>query len=290
MPTWKAGAPTPYRLSLRWKLLLVLGLLLGVVHSFLGYLGYRNLIEQSERQTGSDLATYQAVLEALLEQSVHEQERLAAQIGTAVDAEQLHGAQPSEALAVDLLADLTAVEYFDSAGAALAVWNWSELIAESGPAAAPTTALQLARERALRVVAREHRPQAFLYCAQQCAQQVFVPAFDRAGKEVIVGVGRTLASTLLAFKQLTGADVALLIRPGTAGAGSDAGASFWGRRLMAVTDAGELLPLLQAYGQRSRPPGPDQQLPLPGADGQLMLALKPLPVSVVDGRAEALYI
>jgi signal transduction histidine kinase/CheY-like chemotaxis protein/HPt (histidine-containing phosphotransfer) domain-containing protein len=289
MPNWSSGTPTRRRLSLRWKLLLVLGLLLGGVHGFLGYLGYINLIEQSERQTRAEIGTYQAVLLALMDQAVREQERLAAQIAAAVSPEELGGAQASEALAVDLLADLSAVEYFSRSGARLAAWNWSELMSD-GEAAAPVSATVAgARDAALQAVARENRPQQFLYCEQQCVQQVFVPSFDRAGVEMIVGVARPVASTLLQFKQLTNADVALLVRS-TSLPEQTGEPRFWGRRLMTVTSATELLPVLRRWGEKGQSAGVEELIDLTDSDRLLELAVRPLPVRVVDGAAESLFI
>lgn len=279
------AAPSLGRLSLRWKLLLVLGLLLGAVHSFLGYLGYRNLVEHNERQARGDFETYQAVLGALLEQSLREQERLAAQIGAAVSAADLHTGRASESLAVDLVADLTAIEFFDRHGTPLAVWDWSESPV-TGAALPP--ARQAARQAALRAVAREHRPQHFLYCQKQCVQQVFVPAFDRDGGEVIIRVGRSLAGSLLAFKQLAGADVALLVRFDAPP--MEPAPPLWGRQLMAVTDAGRMLPLLRTYAQSAAAPLAGRLGRMPDPARQLVLAIKPLSVAVVGGQAEALFI
>ncbi|ROH93633.1 response regulator [Stagnimonas aquatica] len=279
------AAPRLGRLSLRWKLLLVLGLLLGAVHSFLGYLGYRNLVEHNERQARGDFDSYQALLGALLEQSLREQERLAAQIGAAVNAADLRTGRASESLAVDLVADLTAIEFFDRHGTPLAVWDWSE---SPVTGAALPSARQAARQAALRAVAREHRPQHFLYCQKQCVQQVFVPAFDRDGVEVIIRVGRSLASSLLAFKQLAGADVALLVRLDAPPI--EPTPPLWGRQLMAVTDAARLLPLLRAYGQAAAAPLVGRLGQLPDPTRQLVLSIKPLSVSVVGGQAEALFV
>lgn len=289
MPHWLPGTPTRRRLSLRWKLLLVLGLLLGGVHGFLGYLGYSNLIEQSERQIRAEIGTYQAVLLALIEQTVREQERLAAQIAAAVSPEELGGAQASEALAVDLLADLSAVEYFDRSGVRLAAWNWSELMADGHAAAPVSAAVTAARNAALRAVVRENRPQQFLYCEQQCLQQVFVPTFDRAGDEVIVGVARPLASTLLQFKQLTDADVALLVRSGLPPSGGTE-THFWGRRLMAVTNAATLLPVLRLWGEKTPDSATQDLVERHDSERLLELAIRPLPIHVVDGAAESLFI
>ena len=288
MPLSSSGQHQRRRLSLRWKLLLLLGLLLGGVHIFLGYLGYTNLIEQSERQTRSEIGTYQAVLLALLEQAVHEQERLATQIAAAVSPEELDSAQANEALAVDLLADLTTVEYFNRSGQRIAAWNWSELMADGPKSAPPDPGASGAREAALQAVVRDNQPQQFLYCEQQCLQQVFVPSFDRAGEEVIVGVARPVASTLLQFKQLTSADVALLIRPTKPEPAAEP--RFSGRRLMAVTNAADLLPVLRRWAEKGSDAGAEDLIELTDSDRLLELAVRPLPVPVVDGAVESLFI
>ena len=65
-----------------------------------------------------------------------------------------------------------------------------------------------------------------------------VVAFDRDGNEIVMIVGQLAADQLLAFRNLTGADVALL-QPGSAGA-----ASIWGRRIRVLTNAPALGPVM----------------------------------------------
>lgn len=279
--------PSLQSMSLRWKLLLLLIGLLGLVHGLLGYAGYRNLIRKGEQQTQQDVATYVAILTSLFQQSVREQERLAAQLAANVDVHALNDRNGEDSLSVDLMVDLTGVEYFDRDGQSIAKHDWA-------PWSRPDQdhfdrALAASIERALTAVRIRQEPQHFLVCQIQCVLQVYVPAFDHAGSEVIVGVGRTLTSTLLAFKQITGADIAILSHEheGSEGAAGDA-PIVWGHRIAVVSDANEVLPLLQSLPGDE--PGDDTSLSIDRRGRRWAVAIRPLLMPISGERVHALFV
>src|SRR5690349_24567609 len=105
MPAQRADPPPRRQLSLRWKSFLVLGLRLGVVHTFLGYLGYSNLQRQSEWEARASIDASSEVLETLLAQSARDVEIVARQIAAAISIDDLRGLQ--QAQLPDLFEELT---------------------------------------------------------------------------------------------------------------------------------------------------------------------------------------
>ncbi len=65
------------RLSLMWKALLLLIILLGTTYLFLGYLGYHSLQEQNERNRQEEMDRFGMSLDALFERAGDELTRLA---------------------------------------------------------------------------------------------------------------------------------------------------------------------------------------------------------------------
>ena len=283
MTAWTLWRLKPRQLSLRWKLFLLLGLLLGLVHGFLGYLGYRNLLEQSAQQAGSDIEQAAQVLGVVLEQSVQELDGIAAQIAANVRVEELERGSADDLQSLELFADLSNVAYYDLHGRRLANWSW---VAAKAVGDSPAVDEQ-ARAAVLRV-AVSHRPESYLDCRGQCTQQVFVPVFDHGGRELVVAIGANLSGALLSFERLARSNVGLLVADGDPAAANRP--LLWGRRLMAITSATSLKPLLQGLGDEPPPTpgGAPSRVALQGKE--FLLAIRPLPVAAAGGQIEALLL
>src|SRR5688572_20399531 len=70
------------RLSLIWKALILLTVLLGSAYAFLGILGYQSLKQQNERERQQQMGRFEQAFDALLERSGDELARLAINMGT----------------------------------------------------------------------------------------------------------------------------------------------------------------------------------------------------------------
>src|SRR6187431_89896 len=77
------------RLSLMWKALLLLIILLGTTYPFLGYLGYNSLQEQNERTRQQEMDRFGRSLDALLERAGDELTRLATNMAAVTSTTQL---------------------------------------------------------------------------------------------------------------------------------------------------------------------------------------------------------
>ena len=199
-----SDAPTPRaapRFSLIWKSLLLATVSLGCTYSFLGYLGYSSLKQQNDLSRQEEMRHYDQALDALMERSTEELSRLAIQMAAVTSTERLTSKSLDEGtLSPGLLSVLSWIEYDAPDGRLLA--SWGNLDAGSlPPADSPANVAQ---------VRDSGKPIAELTCSNDCVFYVFAPAFDRDGREVVVGIGELAADLLLAFRQLTGADVALL--------------------------------------------------------------------------------
>lgn len=256
--------PAPRYLSLTWRILGLLSLLLAALHLYQGVSTYQALSGQQQEAELAEMARSAALLDRLLDQSAERLSELAAQISATTSAARLEAG--GEFVASELIASLYRVDYFDQNGEVRAGWS-------VGLGHQPLTPYEL--QQGLQKVTRLQRPVAQFVCRPDCVQYVLVPTFAPDGAQRTVGIGRFAGDLMLDFQELTGTDLALLA---TVPRGSPAPAivEFGSRRVMAVTRAPQLTPVLRAL--------PVAQVNRVGADpvrldhdGQhLLLALHPL--------------
>jgi len=280
-----AGVPPPetprraqLQLSLIWKALLLLTVLLGTTYPTLGYFGYRSLKQQNERFRQEQMEHFGQSLDALLERAGEELTRLATNMAAATSTRQLQSTDLADASPAGLLSALTRIEYYTPEGEPLARWTSSET--QSPPPAGT--------DGRLKRVHASHRPMTELTCVQECVLHAFVPAFDRDGREITMLVSQQASDQLLAFRRLAGADVALL--ESSSDASPDV-PQLWGRDVRVLTNAPALTPVL-ADMQRKQPLAPDSGTAKIAGERSYLLRLHALPISVVGAsrRPEALFI
>ena len=179
------------RLSLIWKALVLLTLLLASSYSYLGYLGYSSLKQQNERERQQQMERFSSALDALLERAGEELARLATSMSTVTSTQQLKSQDLDElSSSAGVLSALTRIDYYTPEGTNLASWS------SSGAASTPTDAARL-----LQKVHRTHQPIAVINCDLECALYAYVPSFDRDGREITIIVGQLLSDQLLAFRR-----------------------------------------------------------------------------------------
>ena len=263
------------RLSLIWKALVLLTLLLASTYSYLGYLGYSSLKQQNERERQLQMERFGTALDALLERAGDELARLAATMSTVTRTQQLQSRDLDElSSSAGVLSALTRIDYYTPEGMRLASWT------STGATSTPTDAPRL-----LQQVHRTHQPLTVINCDTECALLAYVPTFDRDGREITMIVGQLLADQLLAFRRLTGADVALLDR------GGGTGRKIWGRNLRVLTDVPKLAAMLRSSDMGSMP-RPGTSATRIADDRHYLLRIHPLPTRfVTSGTApDALFI
>ncbi len=218
-------------LSLRWKAFLFVVALLTTVHAFVGVLQQRNLTGENERNEHERLASFPVVFESLLQQSSENLALLATLIANALDVAKVERSGIGDFPAA-LAANLDAVLVFSTQGRLLSQWS-----ADSQVAVAQDPWVR----EALASVQRRHQPETRVNCRNLCSLYLFVPALDARRQELIIAIAQPLADVLPQFRALTGNDVALLAA-GTPRATDKL--EIFGRRLLAVTNAPTLLPIL----------------------------------------------
>jgi signal transduction histidine kinase/DNA-binding response OmpR family regulator/HPt (histidine-containing phosphotransfer) domain-containing protein len=227
------------RLSLIWKALILLTILLGSAYAFLGVLGYHSLKQQNERERQQQMERFEQAFDALLERAGDELARLATNMATLTSTREL---QPQDlaqlAASAGPLSALTRIDYYSPDGRPLGTWA-------SGETPSPPPA---DRARLLEQVRTTHMPITVLRCDGTCVLHAFVPTFDRDGNEITMLVGQLATDQLLTFRRLTGADVAVLVR------GGGDSPTVWGRKVRAVTNAPTLMPILATVSAESAPP------------------------------------
>jgi signal transduction histidine kinase/DNA-binding response OmpR family regulator/HPt (histidine-containing phosphotransfer) domain-containing protein len=255
------------RLSLIWKALLLLTILLGSAYAFLGHLGYRSLKQQNERERQQQMERFGQAFDAILERAGDELARLATNMGTLTRTRELQERDLMQlASSAGPLSALTRIEYYSAEGKSLGSWASGET-----PALPPADAARL-----LSQVRTTHAPITVLNCDGNCVLHAFVPAFDRDGTEITMLVGQLAADQLLTFRRLTGADVAVLDRGGTHSP------KIWGRNIRVVTNALTLGPMLASIDSASVPP-PGTSAVHSSGDHYYLLRIHELPVRFVDG-------
>src|SRR5262249_18762557 len=171
---------------------------------------------------------FSTALDALLERAGDELARLATSMATVTSTQQLQSHDLDElSSSAGLLSALSRIDYYTPEGNLLASWT------SLGASSTPTDAARL-----LQQVHTTHKPLTVINCDAECALHAYVPTFDRDGREITMIVGQLVSDQLLAFRRLTGADVALLDH------GGGASQKVWGRNLRVLTDVPKLSAML----------------------------------------------
>jgi signal transduction histidine kinase/DNA-binding response OmpR family regulator/HPt (histidine-containing phosphotransfer) domain-containing protein len=263
------------RLSLIWKALVLLTVLLGSTYSYLGYLSYNGLTQQNERERQQQMERFATALDALLERAGDDLARLASSMSTVTSTKQLQSRDLDElSSSAGVLSALTRIDYYTPDGKKLASWT------STGTESTPTDAMRLLQE-----VHRTHQPVTVINCDAECALHAYVPTFDRDGREITMIVGQLLADQLLAFRRLTGADVALLDH------GGGTPRKVWGRDIRVLTDVPRLASMLTSIDD-SAPPRPGTSTTRISDGRHYLLRIHALPSRLIrSGTAlEALFI
>jgi signal transduction histidine kinase/DNA-binding response OmpR family regulator/HPt (histidine-containing phosphotransfer) domain-containing protein len=261
--------------SLVWKALVVLALVLGSTYSYLGYLGHRSLREENERDRHGQLERFGHTLDALWDRNGDELVRLATNMATITSTRTLQSSDLAEiASSAGSFSALTRIDYYTSENQPVASWH-----SNRSSALPPLPVIGL-----LERVSATHTPVTTLNCDQDCVLYSVVPAFDRDGTEVRMIVGQLGADQLLAFRSLSGADIALLDRAAEPG-------RLWGRRIRILTNAPKLTTVLAGAADKPEPALNSMSTYVSG-DQHYVFTLHPLPSRLVsgEGHLEALLI
>jgi diguanylate cyclase (GGDEF)-like protein/PAS domain S-box-containing protein len=204
------AAKTPHFFSLKWKVVLLLSMILLIVNAGLATMSYfeqRKLFETYQLQIKDQQARQ---VKALLEKSFYKLEQIAQMIPALAVA-----ASPSKetsfadkiqhffqhsAFTLDLEWGLEEATFFSSHSERLFSWQGQKK-QDSGFV------------NLVRAVNNSELPLTMLHCGQRCSQYVAVPILDKGEKAGVLVVGRSLADVIIEFTELSKADIAVISKP-----------------------------------------------------------------------------
>ena len=190
--------------SIKWKALLLFGLLISASHAVQYGISYQQINDQFQRQHNHQLHYQHSIIEALIEQSA----RLMEQITELSDTPYNDNPSYTEDYIASSLEQqwdslqanwgLTAILMYNTEGQAKKSWGSDsrELIQQNDLTAALQTA----------------KPMHRLICADQCYQIVYIPTLLNPNSEqhALIVFVRSLADIIISFKETTRTDIAIL--------------------------------------------------------------------------------
>jgi len=191
-------------LSLRWKALIVLSIVLALVNASLAFLAYRQAAEQFERQQMAVRDRQIRQLQALLDDGYRQMARLANivpllgsdQSDQTIN-ERLHHALDHHGFMLDLEWDIRSVHWIQPNDQAVLLW--------------PNQAQALPAELITRLQGSPEQTATLLTCAPDCYQYLAAPLLWQGRSTGALALGRSVADALLTFHALTGAEVAIWV-------------------------------------------------------------------------------
>lgn len=197
-----SNRPTHY-LSLRWKTLIVLSIVLVLVNTSLAFLAYRQAAEQFERQQMEVRDRQTRQLQALLDDGYRQMSRLASLVPLLgsdrsdqdIDG-RLHQALKNHGFMLDLEWDIRSVYWIQPHIHPILLW--------------PDQAQALPDKLAERLRDAPEQTATLLACEPDCYQYLAAPLLWQGRATGALALGRSVADALLAFHALTGAEVAII--------------------------------------------------------------------------------
>lgn len=222
-------------LSLRWKVFLLLALLIGGADSALEYFRFRSIDEVNVRQI-ADRVERQS--RALRSEFFKIQEQLAGIATQLVSARALSEIQTGRlnVFPQETLARVDWLEIYNEQGTRIGSWNLLGYTQYSGSHL----------DQLVSKVNKTSQPESFLTCLDACHYLTVVPVLDREGNALTAVVAGPVTELLFDFRTSTHADIVLLSpREGASNAGA-ARDEIWGYRVMGITNAAVLRPQLES--------------------------------------------
>ncbi len=233
-----AVARQPRFLSLRWKALTALSLVLLLVNASLAYMAYRQSARQFELQQTEVRERQGRQLRDMVDGHAEEMSRLASLVPLmgpnpplADLSSQLGHALRSNGAMLDLEWDIRSVHWLTPGGEASITW--------------PEQAEALPPGLTSRIEDSPEANTALLSCQSECRQYLATPLLWSGAYGGSLVLARSLADSLLAFNELTGADVAIVSELGEAQPIIDTDRPLSvGGRFPAITHAERSVPIL----------------------------------------------
>ena len=223
-------------ISLKWKTLGLVTLVLSTVHLGLVLQAYYGAVEQFESRQALAFEDRIQVLKKLLDQSAARLSRIANIVPGVIGMQDISRLEERwQAIQVEL--QLEVMQLYGKDGrvriSGLPIWEGD----------VPPSALAENIQSAL----REERPASFVLCQPACLQYALIPILSGTGGRQLMVLGLSLADVVLEFPGLAGADVALLVDQTSTHA-----TGYWeSLHLAAVSDAPSNEPKIRALSREA---------------------------------------
>ena len=233
-------APTQ-RMGLRFKLLGILMLVLGVTQTSVGIHQYRATSQANHQFITEQLQRAAHGLQPQLDAAADALSQLAAQIAVSIDEQADGSGTVQQTVAAELLASVSSFHLYDDRGQELASWGHDPVVRFSDAAR---------RERVQRAT-ETGAPRRSLECAEECRIEVWLPLIHHTGALRVARISEPLVVVLQRMYQVLGIDLILTTTDGRNGP------RIFGRGVLAMSRADSLRPSLAAFARASQL-APDQ--------------------------------
>ena len=231
-------------LSLKWKVVLLLSLVLFIINAGFTGMGYLQQRKLFDTYQGQILGQHHRQVKSLLETSFYRLEQIALMIPALSEAvttsenstltEKLQRFFQHSQATLEIDWGLEEAAFFSSDNRLLFNWHTGTL---------DGSFLELVKS-----VNRLEIPFNTLHCNIRCSQYVAVPLLDEGRHAGVLLVGQSLADVIIEFNELAKADVAIINHPknSEALAGRNRYLTEWQRYIAASSNLDRLIPLLQS--------------------------------------------
>jgi PAS domain S-box/diguanylate cyclase (GGDEF) domain len=239
-------------LSLKWKALILTSVVLVAIVVSFSALNHYTLLRQFEQQQHLVHRSYDREVYGLIDRSLERLQQVAALIPKlkgmreallSGDRARIKAFFDEHWVDLQLHMGLDVVRFYDTQTHLLAAWGRT-VLGESDRDRPTTPWIHKANLR--------EQPITRLDCRDECMQYAAVPMLVDGQTIGVVLLGSSLVDIVLSFKQISGADVGLLVtnRDASLTGYTDKTIPAWQARVMALTNLARNLPLLQEVSER----------------------------------------
>ncbi|MCP5313232.1 MAG: response regulator [Chromatiaceae bacterium] len=237
-------APRRTFLSLKWKALVVLSVVLVLVNSAIAYLVYRKAVGHYETEQANRLATQTREFNVVMSAGTDMLSAFASFVpllttaGSAApapdDPQRIAEVLAGHGMQMEAAWGIEGIHYLGVGG--------HDDLAVSWPQGRAVPAVR----DLLQIMTREDAPRGRLVCGAQCSQVVATPVRRLGKTTAVLLLERPAAISLGEFQLLSGADIVLLYHPTatTESGAAHLGARLWGASVAAITRPEVVLPVL----------------------------------------------
>ncbi len=240
-------------LSLKWRLLLVIGLVLVAVNAVFPILSYISLSNQFDEQLDEDHARLTAEFNAQVEQAKLHLQQISgllpalSGVNEALSAgdQALEAAFDEHWTILQLNFGLRAAGFFSEHGQLVSAWgNFQDLQGSTVVTRTVNSAL------------RDEFPHSQMFCASNCIMLSAVPLLSRQGEIGVVVLTTSLADLALSLHRISSAEIGILVADTDSSTPDERTAARkldeWQMRMVALTNAASTWPILRKVAQEQR--------------------------------------